>query len=366
MRLLVIFICLLSGYAEAAVQAKIRDISRIDGVRENALVGYGIVVGLAGTGDSARNQATIQSVKNTLENFGVSLSEKDLKTNNAAAVIVTAELKAFAQAGDRLDVLVSSLGDARSLSGGTLYLTPLRGSDDRIYALAQGNVTTGGYKFEQNQNVNQRNHPTVGVVSQGAIVEKEVSHSFSENQQIKLLLNEPDFVTAQAVVAVIQQRYPTLSVAAEHAGKITVSPVRSEQAMALIADIQQLSVDSTTAARIVVNERTGTIVSGSDVQIGDVVISHGGIKLEIQTSYQVSQPNSFSGYNSSSVKTQVVPETSVRVQSDTEATYTSQGGTTLAELVHALKTLKLSTRDIISILQALKQSGALHAELIVQ
>lgn len=366
MRWFLFILLAVSPLLHASVQTRIRDISRVDGVRENALVGYGIVVGLAGTGDSSRNQATIQSVKNTLENFGIALSEKDLKTSNAAAVIVTAELKAFAQPGDRFDVHVSSLGDARSLAGGTLYLTPLKGSDNRVYALAQGNLTTGGYKFEANQNVAQKNHPTVGTVSQGAIVEKEVLHSYSREQKVRFVLNQPDFVTAQAMVDVIRQRYPDLNVTAEHAGKISISPVKSEQAMALIADVQQLEVESASAARIVVNERTGTIVSGADVRIGDVVISHGGIRLEIQTRYQVSQPNPFSGQRNPAVSTQVVPDTTVRVQADTDATYSSQGGTSLAELVHALKQLKLSTRDIISVLQALKQSGALHAELIVQ
>ncbi len=363
---LLCFVLCLTTIAEAAVSTRMRDISRVDGVRENSLVGYGIVVGLAGSGDSARNQATIQSVKNTLENFGIALNEKDLKTSNAAAVIVTAELSAFAQSGDRLDVHVSSLGDARSLTGGTLYLTPLKGSDDRIYALAQGSLTTGGYKFEQNQNVQQRNHPTVGVIPQGAIVEREVPQSFIDQQQVNLLLNQPDFVTVQSAVQAIKAHFPQHQVKAVHAGKISISPVHKDDAMALIAQVLQLEVQSASIARIVVNERTGTIVSGADVRIGDVVISHGGVRLEIQTRYQVSQPGAFAGARNPEVRTAVVPETDVKVQAEHEATYTSAGGTTLAELVTALKQLKLNTRDIISILQALKQSGALHAELIVQ
>jgi len=365
-KIIAVLLLLITLPTIASGQARIRDISRVDGIRENSLIGYGIVVGLAGTGDSAKNRATLQSVRNTLENFGIALNNDDVKSNNAAAVIVTAELAAFAQSGDRLDVHVSSLGDARSLTGGTLYLTPLKGVDEKIYALAQGNLTTGGYKFEQNQTISQKNHPTVGFIPRGAIVEKEVSQTFAENNEVKLVLNQPDFVTANSMVETIRMNFPHLHVQAQHAGKISIKPVAPADVMSFIAQVQQLPVATASVARIVVNEKTGTIVSGADVSIGDVVISHGGIRLEIQTNYQVSQPNAFSGQFNPNVRTAVTPDTTVKVEADGEALYTSQGGTSIAELVTALKKLNLNTRDIISILQALKQSGSLHAELVVQ
>ena len=366
MRTFILMLAVLSFTAIASNQARIRDITRVDGVRENSLVGYGIVVGLAGSGDSSRNKATLQSIRNTLENFGVAVSNEDIKSNNAAAVIVTADLNAFAQPGDKIDVHVSSLGDARSLTGGTLYITPLKGVDDKIYALAQGNLSTGGYKFEQNQNVVQRNHPTVGFIPQGAIVEKEIDQQFVRNNQIQFVLNQPDFVTAESMVQVLKQNFPELKVRALHAGKVAVSPVAPEQAMMLIAQIQQLRVQTASIARVVVNEKTGTVVAGADVTIGDVVISHAGIRLEIQTRFRTSQPGAFSGINNPAVRTETVPETDVKIAGEREAYYASQGGTNIAELVAALKKVNLSTRDIISILQAINQSGALNAELIVQ
>lgn len=366
MRLVLWSLLFVSCWSFATNQARIRDISRVDGVRENSLVGYGIVVGLAGSGDSSRNKATLQSIRNTLENFGIAVSNDDIKSNNAAAVIVTADLTAFAQPGDKIDVHVSSMGDARSLSGGTLYLTPLKGVDDKIYALAQGNLTTGGYKFEQNQNITQKNHPTVGFIPQGATVEKEVEQTFVHDNQIQFVLNQPDFVTAESMVRTIQQSFPQLTVKALHAGKVSVSPVSNDQAMSLIAQVQQLRVTTASIARVVVNERTGTIVAGADVTIGDVVISHAGIRLEIQTRFRTSQPGAFAGVNNDGVRTETVPDTNVRIEGEREAFYASQGGTSIAELVAALKKVNLSTRDIISILQAINQSGALNAELIVQ
>lgn len=366
MRVVILSLLLCCQVVQAGSQARIRDISRVDGVRENSLVGYGIVVGLAGSGDSHRNKATLQSIRNTLESFGIVVSNDDVKANNAAAVIITADLTPFAQPGDKIDVHVSSLGDARSLSGGTLYLTPMKGGDDKIYALAQGNLTTGGYKFEQNQNIMQRNHPTVGFIPQGAIVEKEIEQQFVHNNQIQFVLNHPDFVTAESMVQVIRATYPQLTVKAVHAGKVSVAPVMPENAMALIARLQQLRLETASLARVVVNEKTGTVVAGADVTVGDIVISHAGIRLEIQTRFHTSQPGAFAGHDNPAVRTETVPETDVRIHGDHEAFYASQGGTNIAELVTALKKVNLSTRDIISILQAINQSGALNAELIVQ
>lgn len=358
------FVFILEANASGAV--RIRDISRIEGVRDNSLMGYGVVVGLAGTGDSARNHATLQSVRNTLQNFGVVLSTKDIRSNNAAAVIVTAELPPFAQPGDRIDVHVSSLGDARSLSGGTLFMTPLQGADERVYALAQGILTVGGYRFESNQNLEQRNHPTAGFIPQGALIEREVGTTISQNGSLNLILNQPDFITAERMVQALRSSFPSLQIKALHAGRVIIEGVSDDSIMSTIANIQQVRVTPAAIAKVVVNEKTGTIVSGADVYIDNVVISHGGIKLSIDTNFLVSQPQGLIGRINDNIQTTVVPDTDIRVTHDDEALYLSSGSASIGELVDGLKALKLTTRDIISILQALKQSGALHAELIVQ
>lgn len=345
---------------------KIKDISRIEGVRDNALVGYGLVVGLAGSGDSQQNKATLQSLRNTLENFGVAISRDEIRGRNVAAVIVSAELPAFSQPGDRIDVHVSSIGDARSLQGGTLFLTPLQGADDNIYALAQGILTVGGFKFESNQSVLQKNHPTVGFIAQGAVVEREISGQFSSQaSELNLILSQPDFLTADKIAMTVEGMRD-LTVDVVNPGKVKITSARDESIIRTIAKIQHAYIEAPDVSRVVINEKTGTIVAGADIRISDVVISHGSLKLTIETQFNVSQPNNFIGRASSGIETVVVPETTMSVNENNEAVYRQAGGTNITDLVQALQNLKLSTRDIISILQALKQSGALHAELVVQ
>ncbi|MCF2860218.1 flagellar basal body P-ring protein FlgI [Pseudoalteromonas sp. SMS1] len=371
MKFLFIFTALLClsqvGNIAQASQAnvKIKDIARVDGVRDNALVGYGIVVGLAGTGDTSRNGATIQSIRNTLENFGLILDLEDIKARNVAAVIVSTDLPPFAQPGDRIDVHVSSLGDAKSLSGGTLFMTPLKGADDEIYALAQGVLAVGGYQFEANQSSVQKNHPTVGVIHQGAVVEREVKSNFlSDDGLLHLVLRKPDFIMADRVVQALQTSGVTAQ--ALHAGKIQIVPPQDRSVISSIAQIQNLYVEPPAISRVVINERTGTLVAGADVQVGNVVISHGSLKLTIDTNFLTSQPNTMLGRPSNAIQTVVVPDSEIQVTENQEALYTNKNGTNISDLVDSLKAMKLSTRDIISILQALKQSGALHAELVVQ
>ncbi|MBQ4862958.1 flagellar basal body P-ring protein FlgI [Pseudoalteromonas sp. MMG013] len=369
-RFAIIFIWIfLTGFLVNASEqgtVRIKDLARIEGVRDNALVGYGVVVGLAGSGDSSRSQATLQSVRNTLENFGLVLSTDDIKSKNAAAVIVTADLPPFAQPGDKIDVHVSSVGDARSLTGGTLYMTPLKGADDDIYALAQGNLAVGGFKFEANQSVLQKNHPTVGFIPQGGIVEKEVpSHFVDDSGSLNLILKNPDFITADRIVSTLKNT-GMFDVEAIHAGKISVKPVDGRSPVSVIAQIQQSWVVPAMTSRVVINERTGTLVSGSDIRVAGVVISHAGIELSIETDFFVSQPKGIFVDNSRGIKTAVNPTSRLNTTESNEALYHNDKGTSIAELVRALKKLKLSTRDIISILQALNKSGALHAELVVQ
>ncbi|CAM4163316.1 flagellar basal body P-ring protein FlgI [Pseudoalteromonas byunsanensis] len=345
---------------------RVKDLARVEGVRENALVGYGIVVGLAGSGDSSRSLATLQSVKNTLESFGLILSTDDIRSKNAAAVIVTADLPAFAQPGDKLDVHVSSIGDARSLTGGTLYMTPLKGADNKVYALAQGSLAVGGYKLEANQSMLQSNHPTVGFIPQGGTVEREIKNQFvNDDGTLSLILKQPDFVTADRIVQALSKA-TGFEVNAVHAGKVVVKPDQGMSVISAIATIQQARVVPEVASKVVINERTGTLVSGADIHIGGVVISHGSIQLTIDTNFYTSQPNGVFVDTNSGIRTVVTPTSELGASEENEALYQSAQGTNIAELVSSLKKLKLSTRDIISILQALKKSGALHAELVVQ
>lgn len=344
----------------------IKDLARIEGVRDNALVGYGIVVGLAGSGDSPRSKATLQSIRNTLENFGLILSVEDINSKNVAAVIITADLPPFAQPGDKINVHVSSIGDARSLAGGTLFMTPLKAADNDIYALAQGVLTVGGYKFESNQNLLQKNHPTVGYISQGATVEKEVSNSFvSLDGSLNLVLKKPDFIMAERIASALK-KLGDYDVEAIHAGKIKITPTTKTSAISMIAKIQSTLINPPAVSKIIINEKTGTVVAGANVEVGNVVISHSGLKLTIDTKFNVSQPNSFLRTTGDGIRTAVVPETKIEVLNEHEALYRSGGGTNISDLIDSLKLLKLSTRDIISILQSLKQSGALHAEIVVQ
>lgn len=356
----------MSTHALASSTVKLRDLARIEGVRDNSLVGYGVVVGLSGTGDSSRSKATLQSVKNTLENFGLELSVEDIRASNAAAVIITSELPPFAQPGDRIDVHVSSIGDAKSLTGGTLYLSPLKAVDGQIYAVAQGSITVGGYKFEKNENILQKNHPTVGFISRGALIEKEiVSDFFDKNGKISLVLKKPDFEVATKVVEAIN-KLSAYHAEAVHAGKVVVSAPEKVGKIAAIAEIQKLRIEPISESKVVINERTGTIVAGSDIMVASVTISHSGLKLQVDTDFNVSQPSNIYFNNGEGIKTTAFKDTEITIENEQEAFYKSDSGVSLSELVESLKALKLSTRDIISILQALKQSGALHAEIIVQ
>lgn len=357
----------LSSQASAS-GVRIKDIARVKGVRENALVGYGVVVGLAGTGDSSRNKSTVQSIANTLVRFGITVSPEDIKSRNVASVMITAKLPAFSETGDTFDVNVSSMGDAKSLVGGTLLLTPLTAANGNTYALAQGQISVGGYKFDSFGNVVQKNHPTVGLVPKGATVEKETLTTVFQDGSLQLVLAEPDFTTVDRIVTSLNQKLSDVHVEAKSAGKVTVTPnyeITNNQLARLIAHIENVEVTPDINARVVINERTGTVVSGDNVKISAVSIAHGSIKLQIENRYEVSQPTLLFR-PSDAVRTTIVPETQINATEQETSTVSLQSGTTVTELVQALKTLKLSTRDIITILQSIKQAGALHAELIIQ
>jgi flagellar P-ring protein precursor FlgI len=362
-------VAIMGGIAPVhAAEVRIKDIARIAGVRDNPLTGYGLVFGLAGSGDSIRNRATVQSIANTLRNFGVNVSEADLASRNVAAVIVTARLPAFAEPGQALDVQVASSGDARSLNGGTLMQTPLMGPDGRLYALAQGAVLNGGYFFEGETASVQKNHPTVGRVPSGATVEQASPLRVAgDGRSLSILLNEADFTNANRIAAAIRAALPSTQVHAEHAGKVVVDYGSAPQnIVAEIARIENIAIDQQRRARVVVNERTGTIVAGGDVRLGEVSISHGSLKVEIRTDYSVSQPNGILVRPGTNVGTVVVPQTSIRVGEGEAPLVRVPEGASVGDLVASLRAIRLGTRDVIAVLQSIKAAGALDGELIIQ
>lgn len=360
-----ILFLLLSSVISADTGIRLKDLARVEGERELSLVGYGIVVGLSGTGDSSRNRATLQSVANTLRNFGIVVEESDLNSRNVAAVLVTAELPAYGETGDRIDLRVASSGDAKSLSGGTLILTPLYGPDRKLYALGQGALTVGGYQVDSFSNSTRKNHTTVGQITRGGTIERSSPNAKSAGNEINIILNNPDYTTANRVVNQIKRSANTRDVYAEHPGKIVLTLPESANVMAFIAQLESIRITPDVDARVVVNERTGTIVAGSNVVLGEVSIAHGDLRIEVETKFNVSQPQ-FVVRTGADVQSIVTPDTSIKVTEGASEPVTLPQGTTVGELVQALNRIKLSTRDTITILQSIKAAGALHAELIIQ
>jgi flagellar P-ring protein FlgI len=366
--LLLAFMLFWSG--SGAAEVRIKDIGRFAGVRDNVVVGYGLVVGLAGSGDSRRSLATAQSMANVLQEFGLQVPSDAINSRNVAAVLVTANLPGFVSAGDRLDVNVSSIGDASSLAGGTLLLTPLRGVDRDVYAVAQGPLSIGGFRFEQAGALRQKNHATSGNIPQGAIAERTITPQLlARDGSLEIILKDPDFTTATRIAAAInQQPARELAATAIDAGRVRIRPSASAaegQLSRLIASIENLEVQPDSAARVVVNERTGTIVSGGNVWLSAVTVTQGDLKVSIEQRFAVSQPEGLIRPGPG-IQSVVVPEASITAEEATAESVQLEQGTTIADLVQALKGIKVSSRDIIAILQAIKRSGALHAELIVQ
>lgn len=367
-----LMMCCLSS-AQATV--RIKDLGRFDGIRENAVVGYGLVVGLAGTGDSQRSAVTIQSISNMLEEFGLHVPPASVSSRNVAAVLVTANVPGFLHAGDRLDVNVASVGDASSLSGGTLLVTPLLGVNRQVYATAQGPLSVGGYKFEQSGTYRQKNHPTAGMIPEGAIAEKNLAPVLLSNDgSLDLILHDPDFITATRIASTINSGIVGVSAAAVDGGRVRLHPVSVNDAdiVTLVALVEGLGVEPDEKARVIVNERTGTVISGGNVSLSAVTVTQGDIRVSIVQRYQVSQPdginiNSESIVRSNSnIRTAIVPEATVDVfESEVHAVSLPQGAT-IGELVNALRSIRVTTRDVIAILQGIKRAGALHAELVIQ
>jgi flagellar P-ring protein precursor FlgI len=350
--------------APAWAAPRIKDIADFEGVRENQLVGYGLVVGLAGTGDSLRNSPfTRQSLAAMLERLGVNATNGNLNTRNVAAVMVTANLPPFASQGSRIDVTVSALGDARSLAGGQLLVTPLMGADQQVYAVAQGALAVGGFSAEGASGSSvSRGVTTAGRIASGALVERELSFDIAGQQELRLALRNPDFTTAQRMVAAINASLGAEAARAANPGTVVLRRPDGYPGdmVTLLGAIENLEVAVDAPARIVIDENSGIVVMGENVRVSTVAIAQGNLTISITEDPFVSQPAPFSRG-----ETVVVPDTGVEVEEEQGGLIVVPGGVPLRQLVNGLNALGVSPRDMISILQALKTAGAIQAEIEV-
>jgi flagellar P-ring protein precursor FlgI len=348
----------------AHAEPRIKDIADFEGVRENQLVGYGLVVGLNGTGDSLRNSPfTRQSLAAMLERLGVNATNGNLNTRNVAAVMVTANLPAFASQGSRIDVTVSALGDARSLAGGQLLVTPLMGANQQVYAVAQGPLAIGGFSAEGASGSSvTRGVPTAGRIASGGLVEQEIAFDIANQQELRLALRNPDFTTAQRMAAAINTAVGPDTARASNPGTIVLRrpAAYAGDMVSLIGAIENLEVAVDTPARIVIDEGSGIVVMGDSVRVSTVAIAQGNLTISVQEDPFVSQPAPFSRG-----ETAVVPSSGVNVDEEAGGLVMVPGGVPLRQLVHGLNALGVTPRDMISILQALKAAGAIQAEIEV-
>ncbi len=353
---------LLPSLAQAT---RIKDISSFKGVRSNQLMGYGLVVGLEGTGDSTSSDVMKRSLGEALSKMGIGADPAKFQVKNVASVMVTSTLPAFAKSGSHIDVLVSSIGDAKSLSGGTLLMTPLKAANQEIYAVAQGPVSTGGFQAEAPAGGSsvKTNHQTVAKVSNGAIVEKEVDFGLEGVASIQLSLNEPDFTTATRVAQSVDDFLTGKFATASDSGsvQIKVPGAYKNKVVNLIANLESLEIQPDVTARVVLNERTGTVVMGENVRVSTVAVSHGSLSISIDQSYDVSQANPLS-----TGRTVVTPETEFLVDDskDRKLVLVPQG-INIGEIIRALNAIGVTPRDLITVLQSIKAAGALQGELIL-
>jgi flagellar P-ring protein FlgI len=343
---------------------RLKDLASIEGVRDNQLLGYGLVVGLAGTGDKQQTVFSAQSLTNLLQRMGVTVSPTAITVKNTAAVLVTATLPPFAQPGMKIDVTVSSIGDAANLQGGLLVMSPLRAADGQVYAVAQGPLLTGGFAAGGAGTTKVVNHPTVGRIPEGGLVERTAPSS-EPKSEIKLQLKRMDFGTANLIVDAINKKYSMLLVPparADNGSLVTVTVPRSFQArpVQFISELEDISVEPQRSSRIVVNERTGTIVMGKEVHIAPVAIMHGNLTVEVQTTFNVSQPEPLS-----KGETTVTPQTEVAAKEEKAKNVILKEGATVEDLVRGLTAIGSTPRDIIAILQDLRAAGSLDADLEV-
>lgn len=372
---------LLLPLPSAGMAARVKDLVSIKGVRPNQLFGYGLIVGLNGTGDKDGTVFTLQTLANMLEAMGIHVKPKEVKVNNVAAVMVSATLPPFSRIGRKMDVTVSSIGDAKSLQGGTLLLTPLKGVDGRVYALAQGPISVGGYSAGGAAGGGvTKNHPTVGTISGGATVEKEIPLPMENQRELMFVLNSPDFMTATRIAGAINERYGENAARAVDSGTLQfqVPPGMETGVVHLLAELGNLDVTPDSIAKVIVNERTGTVVIGENVRISQVAVAHGNMSIQIKETKEVSQPLPFSPPSPRGAETRrtedgvtvtpgaatvVTPETDVGVEEEKTGLVLVPEGRTVGELVRALNAIGVGPRDLITILQAMRTAGALQAEL---
>lgn len=350
--------------AEQNSRVLIRDIAMIEGVRDNPLVGYGIVIGLKGTGDRQQTVFTTQTLANVLQRLGLQIPAASIQVRNVASVIVTAELPPFARPGTTLDVTVSSVGDAKSLEGGVLLLTALHSTDGQVYAQAQGPVTLGGYSAGSNGSLKEVNHSTVARVPEGGIVEKDASVDLSRFTTLSFILRNPDFTASRDVAAVINTEFKKQIAVALDSRRIDVNVAQSgvSSVPALISEVQNLAISFHPPAMVIVNERTGTIVMGGDVKLSPVSVIHGDLTVEVTTKFAVSQPAPFSKTGD----TKVIKDTDVTAEEAPAKTIQLNEGANVEELINGLHAMGATAHDVVAILQAIKSAGGLQAELEIQ
>ena len=363
MRKLVLIIALLLtlGIAELGQCARLKDIADVEGVRGNQLLGYGIVVGLNGTGDG-KVDFTLKSMSNMLEKMGIRTDPILIKVKNVASVMVTSELPPFARPGSKVNITISSMGDAKSLQGGILLITPLKGADGNTYAVAQGPIDLGGFAVSEGGDSAQKNHPTVGTIPQGALVERAIPFDLFQSNKIRIVLRSPDFTTMTRVVAALNRRIgkPAAVAIDSAAVEVPIDPEARGNPVGLIAALEQVEIEQDLGARIIVNERTGTIIMGEKVTINKVALAHGNLNISIRTENQVVQPNALAGG-----QTAEVSNVDLNVGEEVQSLRIVGGEVTLGDLVKALNAIGATPRDLIAIFTALKAAGALNAELVV-
>jgi len=343
---------------------RIKDIAYVKGVRTQQLIGYGLVVGLNGTGDTYRSTFTLQSVTSMLKRFGITVAQDYLRLRNVAAVMVTASVSGYAKEGASADVVVSSLGDATSLQGGTLLMTPISGIDGEVVAMAQGPVSVGGISVRAGGNEVRRNHTAAGRVPGGAVMEKSLRASIPIDSSVSIILSDADFTTAIRIAEAINGKFSSSIARADDASSVTLNvppDFRSNgKLVEFISGVELLEINPDVTAKVVINERTGTIVIGGNVTILPVAISHGGLNIDIEATPVISQPNAFS--QGQTVATNLM---SISTKEDTSTVIALNGSATVQDVAKALNTLKVAPRDIIAIFQALKEAAALKAELVI-
>jgi flagellar P-ring protein precursor FlgI len=343
-------------------EALIKDVTSVQGIRDNQLIGYGIVVGLANTGDSQMTVFPLQTLVSTLQRLGVTVPYplNSIMVKNMAGVFVEATLPPFAQPGEKIDITISSTGDARSLAGGMLLLAPLYGPDGEIYAEAQGPLVVGGYSVAQNGTSKQINFPTTARIPQGAIVERSVPMDISHSRTLTLMLNDADFETATRLARTVNKAFPTPLAHAIDSRRIDLAVAPGQDVPELLARVQSLPIKVFPVAKVIVNERTGTVVIGGNVRLLPVSILHGGLQIDVETEFKVSQPNPFSNGT-----TQVVPQSQVQTVNQPVNRIELKQGATVDDLIRNLQSIGATATDVISILQTMKQAGALEADLVV-